>query len=325
MPIGFNFAPAGLAALLGQQGGENEAKRLAIAQAIQKAQADRDFSLQADSHNLAHQSADRSYELSQAQLARQAQQDQFAAEQAQYDNFLRAQSVQGQLSNLYNDQIDKDMDRTLREKQILAQTELQQRELTQRGDIAKSQLDYKQQQDKDALDFRKQSQADKVSHWGDTLDLRMQVNDQNVAQRDRESQARTQAAMAGLQARADKDQVAMQLRQYSAAMDAAKFQYQSANDALRTYEAGLKSGSILDDQATIDSRRQQLMAAIDAAKAGVNQSHDQYDQWLSTAVSSGRGTSSLPSTQSAPGAGPIAEDGQGNRIMWNGSSWVPYR
>lgn len=324
MPIGFNFAPSGLAAILGQQAGDNDAKKAAILRAMQQQEADRTFSLQADSANLAHQQADRSYDLSQAQLARQAQQDQFAAEQAQYDNFLRAQSVQGQLSSLYNDQANKDMDRNLREKQILAETELQQRELAQRGDIAKSQIDYKQQQDKDSLDFKKQSQSDKVSHWGDTLDLRMQMNDQNVAQRDRESQSRTQAAMAGLQARADKDQVAMQLRQYSGNMDAAKFQYQSANDALRTYESGIRSGTVLDDQSTIDARRQQLLAAIDAAKAGVNQAHDQYDQWIATAGSS-PAPQSPASPTTRPATGPIAEDGQGNRIMWNGTTWVPYR
>jgi hypothetical protein len=326
MPIGFQFAPAGLAAILAKAAGQNDEQRRAIAQAFSQQQADRQYGLQIDQSSLAHQQADRNFDLQQAQLARQAEQDQF-------DNWLRAYDAQGRLSSLYDDNLAKLRDLNLRERRYTDSSDLQRQELAQRSKESDANLDLSRQRldlDNQKLDQQRQSQQDKVGHWNDTIDLRLQLNDQNIAQRDRDSAARTQAAMNAIQSRADRDQVGMQLKQYAGSIQAAESQYKAATDAYRLYASGLSSGMITDDQGTIDARRQQLLSAIDNAKSAIDQAHNQYGQFIGgVAGSSSQGpiapaTQPSPATQPAPQGGPVslqqASDGSfvdaaGNKYM----------
>lgn len=306
MPIGFNLAPAGLAAILGNVAGDNEAKKAAILRAMQQQEADRSFSLQADQANLAHQQADRSYDLSQAQLARQSQQDQM-------DNFLRAQEVQGRLASLYSDQADKSWDQQFRASQAMDNSNLQRQELAQRGEDAKSrnaltgrELDLREKQSQQqadqfnqTMDYKQQSNQNQLDLGWAKLDGQWSANDQRIAQLDRASQARTQAAAASLQSRSDRDSISLQLKQHAAGIDSAEAQYNSLRKAAADYQDAVKNGLTSDTYDASMAKMASMASQVDSASKAVEQAHTAYQAFLDTAA----GGNAAPATAPAPAAG----------------------
>ena len=217
---------------------------------------------------------------------REAQRVALAQSVADGDRAARHRKIQRQ--ELAQREKEGEYRNTLTDKELA----LRERQLNQQGSQFDRSLELKGEVERNR-GVQQQKQLDLAY---DRLAQQNQQHDATIAQRDRAAKDRVAQAGAVIQARADKDRLALQIKDHDQAIDAAETRYRAARQQQADYLAAVRANTVNDDIDTQTARMQQYQTAIDTAMQGVDTAHAGLQQFLDTVAAPTPGPTTTPST-----------------------------